>query len=58
MRKLMIAVTAGLLLQFLYTPVWASRRVALVIGNAAYEHAPGLANPLNDACDMATRWAA
>ena len=52
MRKLMIAVTAGLLLQFLYTPVWASQRVALVIGNAAYEHAPGLANPLNDAGDL------
>jgi uncharacterized caspase-like protein len=30
----------------------ASGRVALVIGNAAYTHAPPLANPLNDASDV------
>lgn len=30
------------------------RRVALVIGNAAYRHAPALANPVNDAADTAT----
>ena len=30
----------------------AAPRVALVIGNAAYAHAPALANPLNDAADM------
>lgn len=29
------------------------RRVALVIGNGAYEEAPGLANPRNDAADVA-----
>lgn len=29
------------------------RRVALVIGNAAYRHAPRLSNPLNDAHDVA-----
>ncbi|MCA1607821.1 MAG: caspase family protein, partial [Acidobacteria bacterium] len=29
------------------------RRVALVIGNGAYTHAPGLKNPANDARDMA-----
>ena len=28
------------------------RRVALVIGNAAYEHVPELANPRNDATDL------
>ena len=28
------------------------QRVALVIGNAVYEHAPSLANPLNDATDI------
>ena len=33
-------------------PAWASERVALVIGNAAYAHAPRLANPLNDAGDI------
>ena len=30
----------------------AAPRVALVIGNASYAHAPALANPLNDAADM------
>ena len=32
---------------------FANDRVALVIGNAAYQHAPPLANPRNDAADMA-----
>ena len=30
----------------------AAQRVALVIGNASYAHAPALANPLNDAADI------
>jgi|GEM_PF-2885263 len=30
------------------------RRIALVIGNATYIHAPALKNPANDATDMAT----
>jgi uncharacterized caspase-like protein/uncharacterized protein len=42
---LLIALTAA--------PALAERRVALVIGNAAYAHAPTLANPVNDASDMA-----
>lgn len=33
----------------------ASKRVALVIGNAAYKNVPVLANPYNDATDMATK---
>ena len=33
-------------------PSDAAERVALVIGNAAYAHAPRLANPLNDAGDI------
>ena len=33
-------------------PTSAGQRVALVIGNASYEHAPSLANPLNDANDI------
>jgi uncharacterized caspase-like protein len=36
----------GLVLAF---PAFAEKRVALVIGNAAYKHAPALANPKNDA---------
>jgi hypothetical protein len=31
----------------------AAKRVALVVGNAAYEHAGNLANPKNDAADFA-----
>src|SRR5262245_34825783 len=34
-------------------PAAAQKRVALVIGNSAYEHAGRLANPVNDATDMA-----
>ncbi len=33
----------------LSAPALAETRVALVIGNAAYKHAPALANPKNDA---------
>ena len=36
----------------LTTAVGAQERVALVIGNAEYAHAPRLANPLNDAADV------
>jgi uncharacterized caspase-like protein len=36
-------------------PAHAERRVALVIGNSAYEHVPALANPKNDAADMAKK---
>ena len=34
-------------------PVLAQNRVALVIGNSAYQTAPALANPVNDATDVA-----
>ncbi|MEO8651917.1 MAG: caspase domain-containing protein [Hyphomicrobiaceae bacterium] len=34
-------------------PAKAQRRVALVIGNSAYTHTPALANPRNDAADVA-----
>ena len=34
-------------------PAFAEKRVALVIGNGAYKHAPALANPRNDAEGMA-----
>ena len=37
----------------LAAPVHAAKRVALVIGNAEYKHASRLANPLNDAADIA-----
>ena len=45
-RRILILV--GILLAH---PVWADR-VALVIGNARYDHMPRLGNPLNDASDI------
>ena len=45
---------AGLLAAVaLAQPAAAEKRVALVIGNSAYTHAARLANPANDAADMA-----
>ncbi len=43
------------LLVVLAVPAHAEKRVALVIGNSAYEHVPALANPKNDAADMADK---
>jgi len=37
------------------TPAAAEKRVALVIGNAAYQHAPPLRNPSNDATGIAAK---
>ena len=34
---------------------WAEARVALVVGNSTYQHSDSLANPSNDAEDMATQ---
>jgi uncharacterized caspase-like protein len=34
-------------------PAWASKRVALVIGNSAYQNAPTLPNPVNDGAVIA-----
>ena len=52
-RSLVLLAAAALLgLQVLAMPAFAGQRVALVIGNASYAHAPSLANPLNDANDI------
>ena len=40
------------LLAAVAAPARAGQRVALVIGNAAYAHAPALATPLNDALEV------
>jgi uncharacterized caspase-like protein len=37
----------------LQSPALAAKRVALIIGNSAYTHAPALPNPVNDATDIA-----
>ena len=48
-----LTAAALLLLLALAGPAFAAgQRVALVIGNGSYAHAPALANPLNDAADM------
>lgn len=44
-----------LLLFFSALPVEAAKRVALVVGNSAYEHVAELANPANDAADMSAK---
>jgi uncharacterized caspase-like protein len=46
------------LLLLLPSTVHAQKRVALVIGNSAYRYAPELANPKNDASDVAAALAA
>jgi uncharacterized caspase-like protein len=51
----MRAVIIFLLAALWALPAHAERRVALVIGNSAYEHVPQLANPKNDAADMAKK---
>jgi len=52
---LRVAATALLVLTMMCAAAFAQagKRVALVVGNSAYEHAPKLANPANDATDIA-----
>ncbi|MEQ1716534.1 MAG: caspase family protein, partial [Hyphomicrobium sp.] len=50
LRRCLLAVLA---LTVSFYPAAAARRVALVVGNSAYVHASPLANPANDAADMA-----
>lgn len=40
-------------LMFSVQPAFAGKRVALVLANSAYQHAPPLANPVNDGAVMA-----
>src|SRR5215831_8670400 len=49
----MLRATILLLLLLLPSAVQAQKRVALVIGNSSYRYAGELANPRNDARDMA-----
>ena len=54
MRRLVSFVAVFLCLVLATTPAaQAQRRVALVIGNSAYQHAGLLDNPKNDAIDVA-----
>jgi uncharacterized caspase-like protein len=53
-RVVQLVAAAGLILAGAIPPAHAEKRVALVVGNAAYRHAgvPKLANPVNDAQGM------
>jgi hypothetical protein len=46
---------ALLIFLFLASPGLAERKVALVIGNSAYTHAPALPNPISDAAAVADK---
>jgi uncharacterized caspase-like protein len=48
-----VAVLTGLICILTCVEALAQRRVALVVGNSAYVHAGRLANPANDAADVA-----
>ena len=48
-----LACSFAMMVGVIATPAFADNRVALVIGNSAYKHAPALKNPANDAADMA-----
>lgn len=43
----------AVVLMFGAEPAFAGKRVALVLANSAYQHAPSLANPVNDGAVMA-----
>ena len=50
---MLVRITAVLVsLALLPAAALAEKRVALVIGNSAYQHTPKLANPKNDATDV------
>jgi hypothetical protein len=53
LKPLIVFVLALLAAVFAASEVLASKRVALVIGNSAYVNASELANPANDASDLA-----
>jgi uncharacterized caspase-like protein len=52
-RYLRLAVLAAVALLVAPSLAYANKRVALVIGNSAYKHTARLANPKNDASDIA-----
>ncbi|WP_024516517.1 caspase family protein [Bradyrhizobium sp. Tv2a-2] len=50
-RKILLAAALLLVCQ----PAFADKRVALILGNSAYQNAPPLANPVNDSALIAAR---
>jgi TPR repeat protein len=52
-RRRVLSLLAAALIAAAAAPAWAESRVALVIGNGGYRSVPELANPPNDARDVA-----
>src|ERR1700684_3456906 len=52
MRSPRIIALAAVLFGLLGQPVWADKRVALIIGNSSYQNVARLGNPVNDAAAM------
>lgn len=55
---MLVVIRLALVLAFAVTaqvPALAAKRVALVLGNSAYTHAPALPNPVNDANEVAAK---
>ena len=50
-RKILLAAALLLVCQ----PAFADKRVALILGNSAYQNAPPLSNPVNDSALIADR---
>ena len=55
MRRLLLLLVLLASAGITATSAYATKRIALVIGNAAYENVPALANPYNDASDMSAK---
>jgi uncharacterized caspase-like protein len=55
MKRVLLAIFSALVGLTVVSPAWADRRVALVVGNAHYSHTATLANPPNDATDIADK---
>jgi uncharacterized caspase-like protein len=53
MQGIRSVILGAAILALSYTSAFADKRVALVIGNSAYQNAPRLANPASDAAAMA-----
>ncbi len=53
LRSALVFMLCGLM-SAMAVPAWAGRGVALVIGNARYQHTKVLANPINDMTDIAS----
>lgn len=53
MRKYFVLILGALAFSFLQTGAYADQRMALVMGNAAYQNVPRLANAVNDATILA-----